>query len=687
MTNGLVGLLALYAGVRPVSTNSLWWDLSRGREVLRGTMTPSRDLLALDSLPEADWLSGVLPFLLYTTLGATALMIGRIAVAFGLGFVLRRQLRSVAPWVIVSLVGGTLVLCEPAFDPGPLMWDILGICTVYAFATHQTLMNHWRRNVFIGLVMFCLWANLASHPLVGLLVLTSALGMRNANEKLPSGKFWLIVAAAFAGCCLTPRGLLTLWDSLRLTFPRCVVESWVIEGTSWLPLHRSETPLRICLFGVLTSVSLFLVIRRDARLPTICAWGAIQVIAWSASENLPLATVWLAFVITSLLEPSHDRAPSSQSQSAMSLLPLAVAFAVVLVLSGWTKLGWGVDERLDERYLSIALEGLEPKGTAMAENVRGAGMLTWQRASTIPVQDVPQRALLGGRLADHVKLLSDLASERRASYWREDGTQGGWWIPLMQRNTTLLLIDANHFEAIRGLEPTLWKPLSLDSPIVPYGSTADPVYTQDIVEILKQRHVIEVGPWTYTPPQSSGSQYDRDFGWGRETLSSQISIRQARVFRAMRLPRAASKVLLQEQRLRYDKNVVMELALCQEDLAHAEFIHAGQVSAFRELAAQSAAHRTRGAVNEVAKSNDSTIDLSDAVADYLDGHLEAALARLFHNSATQQERYAFACLLIEAGSPEQAADVLATIENEADNGLRVLAIWLRQQLTFDIEDN
>jgi len=87
--------------------------------VLRGTMTPSRDLLALDTLREADWLSGVLPFLLYATLGATALMIVRITVALGFSFVLRQQLRGVPPWAIVSLVGGTLILCERAFDPGP----------------------------------------------------------------------------------------------------------------------------------------------------------------------------------------------------------------------------------------------------------------------------------------------------------------------------------------------------------------------------------------------------------------------------------------------------------------------------------------------------------------------------------------------------------------------------------------
>jgi hypothetical protein len=327
----------------------------------------------------------------------------------------------------------------------------------------------------------------------------------------------------------------------------------------------------------------------------------------------------------------------------------------------------------------------------MADDVRGAGMLTWQRASTIPVQDVPQRALLGGRLAEHAMLLADLAAERQGSYWREDGTQGGWWIPLMQRKTTLLLIEAERFDLIRGLEPTLWKPLSLDSPVIPYGSTADTVHTPAVVEILKQRRLVEFGPWTYTPPQSYGSQYDRGLsGWRREALDSRIALRQARVFRAMRLPRAACKILLHEQRRRSDAKVVMELAACQDDLAHSEYVHAGHVSSFRTIAAQMAARRIGREAVEDARfdgSADVPVGFPSAVAEYLDGDLKAALASLNDGSATQEERYAIACLLIEAGSPEQASDVLETIEHESDNGLRVLAMWLCQQLTFDITDD
>ncbi|WP_372726076.1 hypothetical protein [Novipirellula sp.] len=49
----IVGVAVVMA-FQPYSAGDFWWQLSRGREVTSGSITPSRSLLTLETMAEAD---------------------------------------------------------------------------------------------------------------------------------------------------------------------------------------------------------------------------------------------------------------------------------------------------------------------------------------------------------------------------------------------------------------------------------------------------------------------------------------------------------------------------------------------------------------------------------------------------------------------------------------------------------
>jgi hypothetical protein len=243
-----------------------------------------------------------------------------------------------------------------------------------------------------------------------------------------------------------------------------------------------------------------------------------------------------------------------------------------------------------------------------------------------------------------------------------------------------LLVSCEDTELIRALEPTLWKPLSLDSPVLAYASTGDPAYTQRILQTLQQRHLADVGAWTYSPPQSTGSPFDRDrWGWQAHAGDRRASLRQARVFRAMGQPRAALRVLRYEILQGDSPELRQEQALCQLDLAHREFILAGRTSRFRACAAAAG----NGAVEkqEISAPENHAPDVwRQAVAVYLAGNLQRALELL--GGADPEARYARASILLEAGDPAAAERLLSELAEEHGGYLQLLARQLQDRLTF-----
>ena len=172
------------------------------------------------------------------------------------------------------------------------------------------------------------------------------------------------------------------------------------------------------------------------------------------------------------------------------------------------------------------------------------GMLCWLAPPQLQAQDIPHAATPRRQAAKEKLLLNDLQREFLWSYYREDRSEGGWWIPFEQRKTSLVLVSADSPELIRALEPTLWKPLLLDSAVIAFAKAGDPRYNQQILDVLQLRSFLDRGTWVFNPEPRSGSEFDRDW-WGLrpEPWSVAEIKRQAQVFRSMQLVIAVLKTL------------------------------------------------------------------------------------------------------------------------------------------------
>ena len=848
-------VITLFFAVRPIASDELWWNMSRGRAVAAGTWTPSRQLLSLETNAEADWLSGLPIWFLYTALGASGLMLMRvISMLLITTYLYHRGSHLSVTWrLLVPLLA--LSASDSLFDPSPMLMDLLGLVLLSAWlavfqpndsperpagktASKATLRSSvelpatsvrpsdcdtsygedrvdsgWKRLLLV--LLFVGWANLGQRVVLGWIALLPLLVMSASRAgtmpcvhhikdtsrlrswlkwfspgRLPIGMQYL--GLAMLASWITPCGWYTPWDGLRLLFPGLSAEPWVLAQTPWSLFSAEQWNLEACgLVWFSAFVPLALCYHSThRRLPFFTVWIAAQAIAWTSRENMPLAAVWLALI---LLDARVTRYPSDRRQpddseatlrprwkwlrlvpipdsmgtmekSAASqtisphryrtllfLQPIQAAFWLTgtLLLVGaicvsYANLGWGIDARLDERYLRLALSFVQPHGTAFATEVRGAGLFCWVHAGKIQVQDVPRRALLGGRLREHQLLCSDLRQQRQHVYWREDATQGGWWLPIQERNTSLLLVTAEDTELLRALEPSIYKPLSLDSPIVPYAAAGDPAYANLLLEVLKQREFVELGPWRYQAADWMLSPFERLPGTASAQLAELIRIRrQAGVFRAMQLQRAALKVLthalaeapfsasrsaefhaasvprfsanhtmlmgfplpllgfasasesplsslLETPKGRIFGEIRKEFTACQADLAYQEWLRAGQASSFR-LAAMQLFDRAQGksvdqpenaSWQQSAWMQQQAIrdDLAQAVTFYGQGNLEQARATLRHDDP--ESFYAAACLAVEQGQPETALSLLRT---RPDSVTKVYLSILAQTLRMELE--
>ncbi len=729
----LVGM-ALLVGIQPISDAGLWWEMSRGRAVLQGEMAPSRHLLALDTGAEADWLGGTLPFTLYQFFGATALMVARVLAVLGFVYALNWRAGRSSGSARALLLAAALAVCKAAFDPGAKLFDLCLICLIGCWGPRMVEPGAARHGALSLAVIFCVFANLSPHVVVGVIVLLLILlAGWETHSRLTFRFAAAAMSAAVIGGCLTPRGVFTWWDSLRLTFPWLVTQSWVLQESPWKPLHLTSWGAAEWVF--LLWSSLFLLVAIRDRSPTaVATWAGVQLLAWPCGANLALAGAWLACATASAMRRQGCRAieggadrpgpasmhaaggagqrrakfdppagggsvpqpPASRfwprrGASERNLRWAAHGLTLLLILFGLElgNLGWGIDEQLDERICRLALAELAPSnnpgGTAFCDDLRSAGMLTWIAPANVKAQDVPSRALLGSRLAEQTLIQGELRSQHRASYWRDDGSRGGWWLTLTERETELLLLSARDTRLIRALEPTIWKPLALDSHVLPYARAGDARYAETMIRVLWQRDFVDVGDWTYTPPQSTGSHFDRDW-WGlRSNVDHPDRARQqAAVFRAMRLHHAALKVLAPSMRRWPESGLRHEFARCQAELAHLEKLVAGAPSVFRLLALQVGEHPSEPSLPifaglPVGEMLDDARGLGPVATAYAEGHVEGALNRL--SEPGPQHAYTAANLLVELGRPAAAAARLDDlIRGEAPVGVVRLAEHLRDKI-------
>jgi hypothetical protein len=295
-------------------------------------------------------------------------------------------------------------------------------------------------------------------------------------------------------------------------------------------------------------------------------------------------------------------------------------------------------------------------------------MLAWLGLPNVKPFLVPQRALLLGRLSEEVSLNSELATGWLKQHRRADGTAGGWWLRVRARNTLLLLTTAERTTLIHSLEPTIWKPLSLDSPVIAYALAGHPRFTSRIREVQSQRDFVDRGTWTFQPEPAQGNDELFDcVGWLTGWPDPEPILRQAAVLRAMNLPLAAMRVLRPVLPARsFHSRTHREFVACQVELAEREFLSIGQVSDFRRLVLE--ALGATPAIQRLSAS-DETQSVSragalwrNAVSLYLNGQPLAAAGLLVADDPAMMS--ARAMLEWEAGRPTEALEVWIALNRQ-----------------------
>jgi hypothetical protein len=621
--------LVFVAGLalRPIAADDFWWQVARGRAVWQGTASPSASLLALDTAREADWFGGVPLFVIHDVAGFHGLMLLRVVAVVGMVALLIRLAGGLRSAGAATALAIGLTVCLPALDVTPRMFDAIGLLLVATMVSTFGSDAVGGRSPLAPLAALAVWANLATMPIIGWAlfaaarvdaVITGRSGGSPAAQPRPpcaGAVKWLSLELLLAAgaCSLTPRGVFTLWDSLRLGVPKLVAEAAVLQETAWRPLVVSAWGLSELAFVLLTIVAFWQLLKQPPSVVVCVQVFAAATLGWLNVAAVPIAALWLTVAITQIwraggvsspvipIATNTNRGADAPRSPEMidGLRPLRRWRHLIpaIVFAGWTVIvwlpwpsdrpGWGLDPRVDHRLLDAALREVTLDGTAWADDVRSAGMCSWVTRGRIKPHDVPQRALLGGRLRDFVLLRHDLDWNRLSRYRREDDSWGGWWLPLRERRTGLVLVAAERTRLIRSLEPTIWKPLALDSPVLPYGQAGDPGASARIVQILKLRDFVEDGAWVSHLLGPSGTDLSLDL-WGFAGGMSpnlEQELRQSRVFRAMHLPRAGLRVLLPALRVSQSPPMLHEFAQCNRDLGEAETRLCGYESSWRaELA-------------------------------------------------------------------------------------------------------
>lgn len=581
--------LAMVLGLRPVANDDLWWQLARGSR----WRSSECGAVCIDKTLEADWLGGLPLAAIFELGGVAGLMILKIlaVVLFACGLNRDLKRRSVAHrmwWISAALLG-----TSQAWEPSPLLWEIAGIVAVWVTGRRWSEEATWRRAVGLIVVLIA-WANLAPGVIVGTLIGSVWCLGRRPHQVAMTAAIWLASS-------LTPRGVGTLWDSLCCVLPRVAADGAVLMNSVWRPTLWAQWDVAtgaLCVLSVASVRVLWQVDRgREKFLWTVCV-----ILGWSCSANVAPMAVALT-LLGSALPAANWQNWLPQRRWAPAVV---MAGLCLLMASGWTpagssRLGWGLSPRLDLTALRALPQARFGSGTAVGWDVRTMGMASWLQSceqhwpAAVP-EDIPQRALLGGRLRRWMLMRDDLIRGRSAPYLRDDGTSGGWWLECFPSPTTaagesqptrprirLLLVAAEDTELIRALEPSVWKPLSLDAPVIPYAFSGDAAFGPQLVTALKLREVSDRGHWLPDAPSAWGSDSHWDL-WGTVTQApdASASLRLARVLRAMQLPTAASKVLLACGPAATRGDLRRELMRCQWDLAQEEALFAGRSSRFSD---------------------------------------------------------------------------------------------------------
>ncbi len=662
---------------RPLVSPHLWWDLARGREVLRGTFHPARELLVLDDASEATWLGGVPFFGLWSIGGVWALAVVPV-LAGGILWALLAKWHRHSTGLLTASATLVLLLFSVRADLEPTiwLWDLAGL-----LATWSVLKFVDRRRLSVTLLVsvFACWANLGPRPIWGLLLVL--LWPERSTER-GSALGWCILAGM-----LTPRGPLTWLDSMVLFAPSAFVPDVILEA-QWRSVLDSGWHPGLVAGGLLWLATLFRMTRqqsmRAARGLSIALLSAPVFAVMLSTSNLAPAALWTVLIgipeSRSALAANRGCPQSGWHWAAIVLLSMfCVADALGLPGARSGRLGWGISQAIDPRLLEIGDMIAGDKVIAWTGDCRSAGIAAWANTNSKLV-DHPVRAILGGRAPLHAGIHRDLLWAHRAAYRLDDGNWGGWGRPFGAWQVEMLFLPDEADPLHRALLGTAWKPVKLDSPTVPYVSAERSRFDRAVVEVVLQQSFVETGAWQPTSEVYDSQGWRLDV-WERLGLGPDVSpaIRLSRFFRAIQLPIAAVRAL-EPYRQTGVSSIEQEFLACQAALAFDEWITLGQVSLLRQAVLEAGGMElsVAGPWKTTSFNPDAlSPEWRAAVKEYCGGQTRTAAESLTGTSPEVQ--FARGMLWLECGEPSRAITEFEAAIQAGTSKVSIAAkYWLTQ---------
>lgn len=658
-------------------------------------MLPSASLLSTDASAEADWLSGVPTTLAFEMAGLHGLMILQLLIAVSIAVMLIRSAQFESAGLNVWLMlPALLILCNRSL-PVPGSLTLLAIPLVWNIA--RDLQREPTPTRLVQLFVVCvLAANIAPGVLwfLAAVAIAGVLRGKSPTARFSPSVFCRILVAAAAAGCLTPRGVLAYRDAFVLAFPQTSVSRAYLIDTRFDVLAMSDDRFGIALFAVLTLLVVVHLCRRQSHVEGWACFGVLQFCAWSSAANLLPVTVLL--VLLGTIEDDNSTGVSVwklarllqrfQPATFVVTAGLLVAVCVLGVADPDRRAGWGIAPFLDYRPLQRDLAGLDFEGAVLADDILGTGIVSLLELPGGRARDTPERALLGGRWISRWHLWNDIAHQRRMPYDRDDGTTGGWWLPLQDQDVSLLLVNSRHHRTLRALETTSWRMLSFDSSVIPFGFSGDALMSRPIMRSWNDRRVVDFGPWQYAFPSESVDWAGTDFLslFGGQP-SSQECRRLAAVFQTLGLYRASAKTLVAALGHRTSQPVVDQLRELSFQKAVSERHLASRASRWTTWLAmfpgteesvennhlllmlgfipQRVLGQPRGKFEPLAAEE----SWHNARSFYFDGRLDDALSIL--DSTDPETLYARTQLLFELAQPDAAIVTLKTLQSPESNSV------------------
>lgn len=675
----------------PVATPEIWWQLSRGRVVTSDLMPPGPILTAGSPLAEADWLGGLPFYLAFQLAGFSGLMLFKfLAVGLLLYWFMKRFEKSLH-WGAFFIVALLLITGVSAWQPTPRLLDCCFLFLTW-IATARWRREPEPKNMFLILLFLIVWANSAPLSLLGIAVVALVPYLPgNLSEKPLSAKqAILLTTLPVLTLMLTPRGWFTPYDSFIQLFPGLFYHQELLSQTVWQPTFQNGVTIEVIGLAILTIVTaLFLIFKSTSWIEPL-AFVVFAIPAWTNADCLGPCAIGMAFILSQLIVSQQlPILPATWNQAVSSAFGRYLLIASILILcwksaSGGLpgqpqRLGWGVAPELDITLLNQTIGPIDYQGTAHGMGIAPTGMLCWIKPDhkIQPVRTLRQ-ALLQGLLFEELSLNSELSNGWMLQHPRADGSWGGWWVRLKNRNCQLLLVSNGDEKTIRTLFDSRWQPMSLDASVIPYGWSGDLLSSPKILELLPVKEFLNRNQWTFSLPSPSGTPECADW-WGILTGTPNLApaLLQARTFRGMKLYTAALRVLHPLLQHHPSPQVIREFQLCQRELAYQEKLEIGLrlPSTLRKLTLRQLEGTSENAlalagpkVKEPVEPLRTSEALERAIQEYIHGNWEAAVNQL--SGEDSETLYAKAQILLESGDPGTARKLFQQlIEQSPDDRL------------------